>query len=433
MSLARPTFCGLAALAIGFSTVLVPVNAGDLGLGTVLPTPAFQTPMADLIPTSDGNSRKACSEDSDDSGVCARETTGWSLPLEGLLGTAGSGIINSDPKRPKRFDASINVCDDHDRMTGRIDELMDAALARDSQTSKLDKAVQHYRTKRAAAVAESKDTMDYLIPYRGFGPSSEAGDIILGEQIKLKSRAAAEYAKQKHIDELHYKIVSTVMQVAMGVGMEDSVKGKAAAASGLAALKELVGEDQAQQTHEMLRSWAAEVHVPDSVYQQGAWEVSIKEAKMQTLLAGAVESDPVVKEVTNRLHKYNHRSKFARASGHIIQTTLGAASLTPDFVGPAAKTALVAFVMSTGGPEQCKLLKELYLDKRFESRVKALSEQAHLALDNYQVAILTHNPVLLASAESLVDEIAGENTVSSVFGRSVLPESQIAAGPIRQQ
>ena len=94
--------------------------------------------------------------------------------------------------------------------------------------------------------------------------------------------------------------------------------------------------------------------------------------------------------------------------------------MTPTFVGPAAKTALVAFVMATGGPEQCKLLKELYLDKRLESRCKALNEEAHLAVDNYQLALLTKNPVLLGYSESLVGQMIGGHHVNEVFGTSLL-------------
>ena len=73
--------------------------------------------------------------------------------------------------------------------------------------------------------------------------------------------------------------------------------------------------------------------------------------------------------------------------------------------------------MATGGPEQAKLLKELYLDKRFESRWKVLNEEAHLAVENYQVAILTHNPVLLAYSESVVSQMTSSETVNQVFGR----------------
>jgi hypothetical protein len=128
------------------------------------------------------------------------------------------------------------------------------------------------------------------------------------------------------------------------------------------------------------------------------------------------------------VHKYNHKSKFAMVTSHIVETTLGAASLTPTFVGPAAKVALLSFVMATGGPESCKLTKELYLDKRLESRWKVVNEEAHLALDNYHIAVLTKNPVLLAFSESLVGEMSGVDTVPAILGTSVLCVDKVTSG-----
>jgi hypothetical protein len=291
------------------------------------------------------------------------------------------------------------------------------------------KAVAHYRTTKQKVIAEAKDTADYVIPFRGFGPSSEAGDVILDEQVKLKSRASAEYARQRHIDDLHVKVVSNMMQIAMGLGMTDRAKSAETVGQGYDALKGLVGEEETERTLELLNTWMTEMNVPESVYAQGVWDVTTRQEKFKTILSAALEDDPVLHEITKRLHKYNKKSKLARATAHVVPAVLGTAALTPSFVGPAAKAALVAFVMATGGPEQCKLLKELYLDKRFESRWKALNEEAHLALENYHIAILTRNPVLLACSESLIDSMAGDDTVQKVFGTSVLPKQAVAAAP----
>jgi hypothetical protein len=350
--------------------------------------------------------------------------TDWSLPITGKLGDEEEKQIR---KLPRRFDASITASDAQNAVANRVDQLLDSALEHDPQTKILNKAVSHYRTKTQVVVAETKDTLDYLIPYRGFGPSSEAGDIILDEQMKLKSRASAEYAKQRHIDDTHIKVVSNMMQLAMGMGNPDTKKGSDSVAEGYASLKELVGAEEADRTLSMLKSWTLELEVPASVYAQGAWDVKERQDKLKTVLSTALEQDAVLHEITKRVHKYNHKSKFARASAHIVETVLGAAALTPTFVGPAAKTALVTFVMATGGPESCKLLKELYLDKRFESRWKVLNEEAHMALENYHIAMLTHNPVLLACSESLIDQMAGEETVKTVFGTAVLPKQAVAS------
>ncbi|HEY9868156.1 MAG TPA: hypothetical protein V6D08_03030 [Candidatus Obscuribacterales bacterium] len=349
----------------------------------------------------------------------------WSLPIDGPLSVVNSALrtahraIRPSKPIPEKLTGGISLSDE-DKFSQRLDQLLDAALDRNEQSKVLDKAVAHYRTTTQKVIAETKDAADYLVPYRGFGPSSEAGDIILGEKLKIKSRASAEYARQKLIDETHLKVVTNMMQLAMGMGMSDRTRGDGIVVSALGALKELAGEEEAQKTFQMLSSWSKDLSVPESVYKQDVWDVHQKQDKLKYVMETSLDNDPVIHEITKRIHKYNHRSKFARVSAHVVQTTLGVASLTPSFIGPAAKLALLSFVMATGGPESCKLLKELYLDKRFESRWKVINEEAHMALENYQIALLTRNPVLLACTESLVGQMTGPEHIHPVFGTRLL-------------
>jgi hypothetical protein len=354
----------------------------------------------------------------------------WSLPMNGPMGAAGKLVQTAKkvllkPAQPEKLETGITVADVHDAVSTRIDELLDAALDRDDKSQTLEKAVAHYRTTTQKVIAETKDATDYLIPYRGFGPSSEAGDIILDEKVKLKSRASAEYARQKHIDETHVKVVASMMQLAMGLGTSNKAESERIVESGMSALTGLVGEEEAAKTKELLQSWVTGVNVPDHVYKQPVWDVALRRDKLKSVIETSMDSDPIVKEIIRRLHKYNQHSKFMQVSAHVVQATLGAASLTPSFIGPAAKTALLAFVMATGGPEQCKLLKELYLDKRFESRWKVINEEAHMALENYQIGVLTKNPVLMACSESIVQQMVGEETVPQVLGTSILPREVV--------
>lgn len=358
----------------------------------------------------------------------------WSLPMAGPLSTVGGAlatarrVIHRGPRvAPKRLETGIALGDDSNVVGQRIDELLDAALDRSDRAKSLDAAVAHYRTATQKVIAETKDGLDYLVPFRGFGPSSEAGDIILDEKLKVKSRASAEYARQRHIDETHVKVVTNLMQVAMGMGMADRERGLAISGKGMESLRALVGEEEALRTYRMLETWSSELRLPDSVYQRPVWDVADRQNKLKYVMETSLENDQVVHEIKKRLHKYNQRSKFMMVSSHVVQTTLGVASLTPSFVGPAAKLALLTWVMATGGPESCKLLKELYLDKRFESRWKVINEEAHMALENYQLAILTRNPVLLACSESLIGQISGPENITEVLGQSVLPKNE--SGP----
>ncbi len=363
----------------------------------------------------------------------------WSLPMNDVVipgAKAGASIIRTAKRvlfqeSTTQLEGSITLSCQHSLVARRIDQLLDTALDKDSKTQVLDKAVKHYNKTSQKVLAETKDAMDYLIPYRGFGPSSEAGDIILDEKVKLKSRASAEYARQKHIDEKHLQIVTSMSQIAMGLGMSDQVRGEKITSSGIQTLKGLVGDEEAEKTVDLLDEWSKNVVVPESVYAQGVWDVNQRQEKTKFVMETALESDVVIQEVKRRLHKYNQRSKGAMIASHVVETTLGAASLTPTFIGPAAKVALLAFVMATGGPESCKLMKELYLDKRFESRCKVVAEETHIALENYHVALLTRNPCLLALSESLVGEMTGPESVKQVLGTTVLawePDAASVAG-----
>jgi hypothetical protein len=390
------------------TTVCLPVPAAFAGGDANVD--AFQLPMAEPLPLNAPSAK-------------------WALPPAERMGdeVEVAPAMPVGKKIPRRFDASISASDAPNAVAARIDALLEAALQNDGKTKDLDKAVTHYRSKTQVAIAQAKDTADYVIPYRGFGMSIEAGNLILDENVKVHSRASAEYARQRHIDDLHVKVVSNTMQIAMGLGMSDQTKGAETVEEGYEGLKELVGVEEADRTLSLLRTWVKELDIPEAAFTHTAWNVKERQEKLKVVLSSALESDAVLHEITKRVHKYNRKSKFARVSAQIVQSVLAAASLTPTFVGPAAKTALVTFVMATGGPESCKLLKELYLDKRFESRWKVLNEEAHMALENYHIAMLTHNPVLLACSESLIDQMSGGDTVHSVLGRSVLPKQAVAS------
>ncbi len=352
----------------------------------------------------------------------------WSLPIYGqlnratsLIKTAKRVILNEGAEAPMpQLEIGISMADQHTKISQRIDNLLDVALNNDSKTSALSKAVYHYNKPLQKAFAEVKDGTDYLVPYRGFGPSAEAGNIILGEKVKVHSRASAEYARQKHVDGKHLEVVSNISQIAMGLGMADKVRGAEIIASGKDSLCALVGAEETEKTIAMLKSWAKDLDVPEKVYAQGPWDVQSRQEKLKTVVATSLDNDPVVTEIKRRLHKYNQKSKFSMVTSQVLQTTLGVAAMTPSFIGPAAKVALLTFVMATGGPESCKLMKELYLDKRFESRCQVTSEEAHLAVENYHVAMLTRNPVLLAFSESMIADMAGRTSVAKVLGTEIL-------------
>ena len=348
-----------------------------------------------------------------------RKQDNQSATREDSAATTGGGFLSSHGRPVLKGHVSIG---EQTTVVGRrIDELLDAALERDPQSAALDKAVEHYRSKCARASAMVRDDADLLFSYRGFGPSSEAGDIITGEKLKVKSRASAEYVRQKHIDNLHTRIVSGILQIAMGLGMSDKAQARKTVDSGRDDLMSLVGSHKAAETTRLLSSWSNRIRVPDGVFRQRVWDVSRRNQMSDTVIKTALARDPVVVEILNHLHKYNHLPKLMRASGSVFLPLFGVMSRTPALHN-AGTPALVAFVTATGGPEQAKIMKELYLDRRFVSRVQVINEETHMALDNYQLAVVTHNPTLLACSESVIQNLAGSEVIRPLFGRSVLPQ-----------
>jgi hypothetical protein len=107
-------------------------------------------------------------------------------------------------------------------------------------------------------------------------------------------------------------------------------------------------------------------------------------------------------------------SKFATRSSQVVETALNVGSLTPTFAGPAAQAAMLLFCVGTGGFEEDKLLSEMYLGKRFQSRKNSFNKQALMAIDAYQLAMQTHNVPLASCSASLIKRLGGEDLWTSV-------------------
>jgi hypothetical protein len=129
------------------------------------------------------------------------------------------------------------------------------------------------------------------------------------------------------------------------------------------------------------------------------------------MLACSLRDDDVVKSIETRLHRYNHISNFSRVTSKFVNTSLSVVAFSPTF--------------ASGGPEEKKLLKEVYLDRCFEGRFERLNQEIALATNNYNHAILTHNPVLFSCAHSLMEGLTSPDTMAALTDESetVLPDA----------
>ncbi len=301
-----------------------------------------------------------------------------------------------------------------------VDELVNTAHLKHPRTETLNNKVKTYKSMPRKTLAKGLDALNYVFGYRGSTPSSEMGDVILEEKKKLKSKGSAEWLSQQHKDEVELAVVATAMDLAAALGgsFADADEDKQQATLAYENLKELVGEDLAKKTVAEFRSW---VKKPITVSSQDGkvWSISQRQEKQKAIMQLCKDTDPVIKDVVAAVHKYNGHGKLYLATARTVKTTLGIASMCPTVVAPASQVALFFYTMATGGDEEDKMLREIYLDKRLASRSTVISEKSHLALDRYQIAKLTKNPILMTYCENVVKHMTGPAAVPSILGNSV--------------
>jgi hypothetical protein len=307
-----------------------------------------------------------------------------------------------------------------DQFGVRIDDLLACALARNTKMKDIDRSVAHFHTRKSKTFDGLKDSMDEAIDYKGFSRSMEAADVILDKNVSAKSAESSEYIKQRYVDQLHPKIVSRVMQIAMGMGLDDKERGKEITDSGIKALSELVGEKQAKNTAAMLRDWSEHVSIPPEVFQQQQWDVEAYRSKVNMATKIAMNSDPTVTDIVKAIRKFDRRSITNKAYGAANTMANLAEIAAPGLAIPAGIEVLRGgMVQANGGSEPKKLLKELYYDKRIESRYRTINQESELAITDYQLALARHNPVLLACAESVLSQLIGPECITDVLDSSI--------------
>jgi hypothetical protein len=299
-----------------------------------------------------------------------------------------------------------------------IDHLVGVALARDRDRELLERKKRFHDKKLTRFWGRTKDMVQYMTDYQGFESSSEAADVILEEKLKLKHRAAVEFVRQKRLDAAHLQLTCAVMQVAMALGMKDEAKREQAIDSGREVMVPLIGAEESTQTVQDLAAWSKSLQVPESSFMQDPWDVVTQRKKTVSMLVCSLHDDDVVKSIEARLHRYNHISNFSRVTSKVVNTSLSIIAFSPTFASPAAQAAQFVYVACTGGPEEKKLLKEVYLDRCFESRFERLDQEIGLTVNNYNNAIATHNPVLFSCTRLMMEGMTSPDTVDGVINEA---------------
>jgi hypothetical protein len=302
-----------------------------------------------------------------------------------------------------------------------VENLVDEHFAKDPEAQRLDKQVKHYRTALQLSLTKAKDSLNYATEYQGVAPSQRMGKLVLSDKAKVRDATTAEYERQKYVDKVHAKVIASMMEIAMGLGVNDENRRDEIVASGLRTLDDMVGQEQSNMAYSALKSWVAKHDVPETVFKTPVWDTMERENKLDAVVQSAANRDPVVDDLKMHVGKYANVGKLKLTSSSVIESTLnGITMLSPGFAIPLGTAAVLnAYITGTGGSEEGKIEKELVYDKRIQSRIKVLNQEASLALDNYRFALVTHNAPLLALSQELVAEMSSKEVAGKIFSAPI--------------
>jgi len=345
------------------------------------------------------------------------------------------------PQEYKPLEGSATYTDINAFFGDNVNKLTKVALLKNPKYEQAAKAVTHYRTGMQKTIRASKDALNYVIPYRGFSMSMEGARVVLDQDQKVNNLFVAELVKQKYEDEMHAKVMVSMMQIAMGMGLKNPTDSQAAVNQGVEGLKKLTSDEQAASTLAAMNEMKDQLNIPEGIFAQHNWDVDTTDRIYQKALNVAADDDPLIDHIKTKAKKYIHSTAFNIAAS-AVQSSLAAVTLLSGspMISVGAEAASTAFVMATGGPEENKILAELYFGKRIEIRRKRIADEVRLAMANYDKALMTHNGPQLAMSEIVLADLIGYENIPTVIERhaindfgfpepAVVPAASLAAAP----
>jgi hypothetical protein len=185
----------------------------------------------------------------------------------------------------------------------------------------------------------------------------------------------------------------------------------------------MTSERDASAIEELLRKWSVELFQerPDPAQQRNgkvskaeSWDIATLQEKMKITLEASMEADPVINAITIRLEKFRKPGFVKENTARVLEATFSAITwLGPGMGIPAAaEFSRILTVKCTGGSEEDKMVKELYLDKSLQSRIAAISEETQMTLTCFQLGTMQKNKILAATSRAIVSELVRTAAVS---------------------
>ncbi|MBX9941818.1 MAG: hypothetical protein K2Y32_21305 [Candidatus Obscuribacterales bacterium] len=285
------------------------------------------------------------------------------------------------------------------------------AMERDPEVVSADQNLFKMQGSGQSAKEMSKNFLHYLLNYRGVGPSSAGANALMERKIKASSTLSAELKWEKAVDEKYVSTVNACAELADALDREDAAERAQALSDAKANLNLLVGEEETNKLVDKFQNLKATL--PATLPNPGSLGVAAERARIRTLEEAVIKQDPILSATSQKLAKYTVTTKTEVVTG-AVQTALGVAGLAPSLIGPCAQLVKTAFILSTGGSEENKLYKEVFLFKRIEVRARTISQLSSTAVRSYHMACMTKRPLLAAYAQSLMSKMTDADTVSKI-------------------
>lgn len=251
---------------------------------------------------------------------------------------------------------------------------------------------------------KARSVVNYIFDLRGIDYSKEGADLALDSPSDIDSKFMRDIDLQMRTWETNRQTTYAILQLARNVGAKEMSPDQVA--DDLHVLYKLIGKAHSDPIWGQLMKMTSEnlIDLPGIKIPE---DFEARNRTAERMVDQCLQSDPIYQTTSKQLRLYSDKSKLARNASKVEYTTLTVAALAPSIVGPIAAVTLMGAKYANGGPEQDKLLKEVYLSKLLEKRRAMISNEVNTALDAYDLGRAQNNVVLQHTACSLLRHMCG--------------------------
>lgn len=327
----------------------------------------------------------------------------------------------------KDFPAGARLELSKDVYGGQEGEECDFLILKKIDTSPIF-GLQPARNAAVHGTSKAKSLMNFMFDTRGTDWSKEGADVAIDKNSDVASDTTSFYRDQVHRDDLHWQVISLIAKIASALG--DGVGESQSAIQSVSQLRNLIGDVETDTVLKWLSGQEIE-NVKSEIPKTVRFDLPHILDAQDVMLSAALDRDSVIASVKKELLPYANKGKGKRVATKIAYSTLGAAAFVPNWIAPIAETSFLGTMMANGGPEQDKLLKEIYYAKRLEKRRDLIQRELNLALNTREISIATANAPLYHFSRELTEYLCGEDMERRLFTdetASVNSDSNAATG-----